>query len=264
MEQLTLEQRMDCARRSWQAEQDRREIEMLTLTYPGLDREEGYAVQELRNQLVEQAGHRVVGYKLGSTSLRKRQQMGTTASSYGRLYEYMAIPPGQPLELDRFIHPKVEPEITFVLGRDLCGPNITAAQVMAAAECVVCSLEVIDSRYVNFKFTGGDVVSDNISGGAYVLSGQKYDPKELDLELLGVRLAVNGVDQGYAACCEVLGHPARALAEFANIFFRRTGQPIRAGQFVMTGGITQSITLSRGDHVSARFAHMGEVTLDVI
>ncbi len=264
MNVLTKEQQLECARISWQAEKDRREIKMFTLTYPGLERPEGYQIQNIRTKLVEAEGHKVVGYKLGSTSMRKRQQMGTAASSYGRLFDYMAVKPGSPLILDELIHPKVEPEITFVMKKDLIGPNVTPAQVMEATDYVVASLEIIDSRYENFKFKGGDVVSDNISGGRFLLSDKKCDPRELDLELLGINMMLNGKSCGQAAVCEIMGHPARAVSDFLKVFYGNTGEGLKAGQFIMTGGITQSFTLHRGDNVAAHFAELGQVSMDII
>lgn len=263
--QLTEEEMLLCARASWEAEKAHREIKMLTLTYPQLDRPTGYQVQNIRTGLVEQEGHRVVGYKLGSTGLKKRQQMGTATSSYGRLFDYMRVEPGQPVKLDELIHPKVEPEITFVLKDDLTGPNVTAAQVMRATGYVTASLEIIDSRYENFKFAGGDVVSDNISGGKFLLSEKRYDPFASDLSLIGLEVTLNGKVCGQGAVCEIMGHPARAVAEFANVFWKNTGgQGLKAGQFIMTGGITQAFSLSRGDHVKARFGRLGPVEFDVV
>ncbi len=261
---LTREQQTDCARMSWEAEKDGREIKKFTLTYPGLERAEGYEIQNIRTKLVEAEGHRVVGYKLGSTSMRKRQQMGTSASSYGRLFDYMAIKPGNPLVLDEMIHPKIEPEITFFMKKDLIGENVTPAQVMDATDYVVASLEIIDSRFENFKFLGGDVVSDNISGGRFMLSEKKCNPRKPDLELLGLNMILNGKSCGQAAVCEIMGHPARAVSDFLRVFYRHTGEGIRAGQFIMTGGITQSFSLTRGDCVTAHFAELGDVSMEVV
>lgn len=264
MENLTSEQMRACAEISWAAEQERREIPMLTLAWPGLDREAGYLIQAQRARLAAQAGHKLTGYKLGSTSLRKRQQMGTATSSYGRLYDYMAVPDNKALKLSELIHPKAEPEVTFVLGRDLCGPYVTVADVMRATDHVVASLEIIDSRYVDFKFTGGDVVADNISGARYVLGTKRVKPDATDLALLGVVVRNNGRDLAYAAACEVLGHPARAVAELANNLYRREGLSLLAGQIIMTGGITQSFTLAQGDRITADITELGGVCLPIV
>lgn len=264
MGQLTKEQMIQCAQASWEAEKERREIKMFTLTFPELDRTTGYQIQNLRTELVEEEGHKVVGYKLGSTSLRKRQQMGTATSSYGRLFDYMRISPGEPLQFDQLIHPKIEPEITFVLKKNLAGPFVTAAEVIAATDYITASLEIIDSRFEGFKFMGGDVVSDNISGGRFLLSERRYSPTASDISLIGVEIALNGVICGQAAACEIMGNPARAVAEFVNYYWKNTcGDSIKAGQFIMTGGITQAFALSRGDYVCARFGKLGPVELYV-
>lgn len=260
---LSEETHLELANRSWQAEKEHREIEMFTNTYPDLGRPEGYHIQNIRTELVLNEGHRIVGYKLGSTGMRKRLQMGTSESSYGRLFEYMEIRQGEPLMLDNFIHPKVEPEVTFFMKKDLIGPDVTPAQVMDATEYVSASMEIIDSRYIDFKFKGGDVVSDNISGGAFTISDLRVDPKGLDLELLGLNIYLNGENAGQAAACEIMGHPARAISDFLKVFYKNTGKGIRAGEFIMTGGITQSFSLHRGDKVRADFAELGSVSLNV-
>lgn len=263
--QLTQEELLWCARTTWEAEKAHREIDMLTMTYPQLDRPAGYQVQELRVRLVQEEGHRVVGYKLGSTGLRKRMQMGTTACSYGRLFDYMRMEPGQPLRMDESIHPKAEPEITFVLARDLSGPCVTAAQVMAATDYVAASLEIIDSRYRDFRFTGGDVTADNASAHRFLISARKYSPLASDLSLIGLKFTRSGQICGLAAACEIMGHPARAVAGFVNQFWRETGGlGVKAGQLIMTGGITQAVALARGSRVEARFGRLGPVGLQAV
>lgn len=261
---LTDEMRVACAMRSWEAEKARQEIEPFSSSYPALTRQEGYAIQAIRENLVLAEGHRLSGYKLGSTGMAKRRQMGTATSSYGRLFSYMDLSVDRTLHLSRFIHPKIEPEVSFLLARDLSGPFVTSAEVMASTAGIIASLEIIDSRFINFKFTGPDVVSDNTSGSGYVLSDRLIDPNSIDLSSEGLHVRVNGELYTSATAAEILGHPARAVAEFANIFYAHTGRSLKAGQVIMTGGITAAFPLKANDFISAEFSHLGTITLHVV
>jgi 2-oxo-3-hexenedioate decarboxylase len=263
MSKLTEEQLAECARLSVAAERAVKSMPQLVEKYPELTREEGYVIQGIREKMVVAEGHKVIGYKMGATSMEKRRQMGSTMPSFGRLFEYMMLEGNKPLSMRELIHPKVEPEITFVLKEDLSGPNMNSAKVMHATDYVIASLEIIDSRYHGFKFTGPDAVADNISGARFKLGSVKISPLDLDLELLGVRMSINGEDVAFGTGAAVLGHPARAVAALVNML-HMTGEKLRAGQLVMTGAITASQPLKAGDKVVAEFASLGPVTLNVV
>lgn len=263
MAKLTKDQLSECARLSIEAEHAVRSMPQLVEKYPELTREEGYVIQKIREQMLVAKGHKVIGYKMGATSMEKRRQMGSTMPSFGRLFEYMMLEENRPLRRQDLIHPKVEPEITFVMKEDLSGPNMTSAEVMHATDYVVASLEIIDSRYHGFKFTGPDAVADNISGARFMLGSVKISPLDLDLELLGVRMSINGEDVTFGTGAAVLGHPARSVVALVNMLYN-SGEKLKAGQIVMTGGITASQLIKAGDKVVAEFASLGPVTLEVI
>lgn len=264
MTKLNEQQMLECAQMSIEAEFSKKSMPLLTLIYPDLTRDQAYEIQTVREKLVTDMGYSLVGYKLGATSMQKRLQMGSTMCSYGRLFDYMHLDEDAPLNFSELIHPKAEPEITFILKRDLTGPNVTSAEVMFATDYVTASLEIIDSRYDDFKFKGPDVVADNISASRYKLGTIKMNPNEIDLQLLGVKVSINGEDLEYGTGAAVLGHPARAVAELANMIYKQRGASLKAGRIIMSGGITAARALKPGDKMIASFAYLGKVELNVV
>ena len=260
---MTEAQYQELAERTLTAQTENREIPMLTKEYPELTRREGYHIQALREQPVLGQGHRLVGYKMRATSLAKRRQMGSKMPSYGRLFEHYQLPEGR-FELDHFIHPKLESEITFVLGKELKGPFVSVPDVLNATRYIVPSFEIIDSRYENFKFTGPDVVSDNISASGFVLGTRRLDPYGLDLTQLGATLYMNGEDMAYGTGAEILGHPARAVAELANLIWEQEGRTLEPGMLIMTGSITAAVQLQRGQYIKTVFSKLGSVEIQVV
>ena len=170
----------------------------------------------------------------------------------------MLVDAGVPLPLDRFIHPRVEPEIAFLIGRELSGPA-SVADVLAATEGVVAALEVIDSRYTDFDFRLADVVADNASAAGYVVGPCVRPPAALgDLRLLGCALSCDGRIVHTAAGAAVLGHPAAAIAWLANRL-AEAGRSIAAGTLVLAGALTDAIALRRGSSVSAEIDGLGAI-----
>jgi 2-oxo-3-hexenedioate decarboxylase len=247
---------------SLDAEFSRHTIPKFTIKHPGLTLDDGYEIQEIRRKLVEQRGHHMVGGKMGLTSKEKMKQVGVDKPSYGILFDYMGLAPDAPLRLDDLIQPRIEPEITFVMKKDLTGPGVTSADVMDAADYVTASLEIIDSRFENFQFLMPDVVADNTSSARYKLGELKVSPLKLDLTSLGVVVSKNGEDGIFASSGAVLGHPARAIAEYVNLV-HRFGHRLKAGEFVLSGAITAAIPVVKGDIIKAEFQNLGSVEVRV-
>jgi 2-oxo-3-hexenedioate decarboxylase len=239
---------------------ERRPIRKPTESEPGFSLTDGYDVQwALRNRRLA-AGSRLSGLKMGLTSRAKMKQMAVDSPVYGFLLDEFSIPAGSDLPISQLIHPRVEPEIAFVTSRDLHGPGCTIAHALAAVDFVVPAVEVIDSRYEDFKFDLPSVVADNCSSARYVVGGCARRVHELDLRTLGVVLERNGEGAAFGAGAAVLGNPALSLAMLANLLAER-GQSIPAGSYVMTGGITEAIAAQRGDNFSVRFQNLGSVSL---
>lgn len=250
----------ELARRLDDAECGASEIERITIAQAAFSTDQAYLVQEELIALKEARGHRVIGWKMGLTSRAKQLMMGIDQPIYGSLLDYMRVDPGGTIQLGSLIHPKVEPEIAFVLARELRGSGLTVADVLAATDHVVPALEVLDSRYVDFKFAVPDVIADNTSACRFVIAEAGCSPESADPRLTGVVLERNGSVELTGAGGAVLGHPARSVAMLAALLDRK-GKALPAGALVLTGGITEAIAVAEGDLVSAHFDRLGSVSV---
>ena len=250
----------DIAQRLIGAARDRTAIEPLTNTWPDLDPVTAYEVQDAVVAARVDAGAVVIGAKTGLTSRAKQQQMSVDEPLYGWLTADMQIDTGLPVLRDAFIQPRCEPEIAFLLGRDLEGPTVSAAQVLAATELVFPAIDVLDSRFSGYKFTGPDVIADNCSCAGFTLGNSGVDPTGIDLRLVGCVFEKNGVLAATATGAAVLGHPAASVAWMVRRMAAR-GQGLQAGQVVMSGALTEAVPVAPGDTVVARFDRLGTVEL---
>lgn len=254
---------IEYAKQSITAERSAKSIEPFTKTCPELTTWEAYEIQKLRNQMVCEEGKTMIGAKMGSTSLAKLAEFGTySPPEYGRLFDYMLLGADEPLHMKELIHPKVEAELAFVTKKKLCGPNITSSEALAATECVIAAIEIIDSRFHNFEFTDPDGEADNLSAARFKLGEIQLSPNKLDLVTLGVKMNINGTYTGFGAAGAVLGHPARSLAKLANLLYENELE-LEAGQIVLTGAIISSRKLYQGDKVTATFENLGSIHMDV-
>lgn len=233
----------------------------ITDEWPDLDLATAYRIQDETLARRRARGETVVGVKLGLTSRAKQQRMGIDSPLTAWLTDAMVLPAGAPVPRARLIHPRAEPEIVFVLGRPLAGPGVTATAAMRAVESVWSGIELIDSRYTDFRFTLPDVVADNASAGAFVTGPVGVAPAGLDLSLEGCLLEVDGRVVDSATGAAVQGHPAEALALAANSLGAR-GLSLEPGWLVLTGGMTDAVTVSPGARVAAHFTHLGSLVLN--
>lgn len=243
------------------AEAAREAVEPITDAEPQLSVEDAYRIQALGVENKVAAGELVVGAKLGLTSKAKQTAMHVDQPVYGVLTSGMVLDFEQPLDCSKLIHPRVEPEIVFVLDDDLVGPDVTGHDVLAVTRYLTCGLEVIDSRYADFRFTHPDVVADNTSASRFVLGPQRRRPCELDdLALVGCTLQIDNRVVATAAGAAVLGHPAAAVALLANWLTEQGGR-LERGAIILSGGLTNAVPIAPGVCVSATFGGMGTVTL---
>ncbi|MGE0482566.1 MAG: 2-oxo-3-hexenedioate decarboxylase [Gammaproteobacteria bacterium] len=242
------------------AQQGAHTMAKLTTLEPALGLADGYAVQDTLRRRAATRGERVVGFKCGLTSRAKMVQMGVAEPGYGYLTSSMARADGGVIELAGLIHPRVEAEIALVLARDLRGPGVNVADVLAATAFAVPALEVIDSRFEAFKFDLPSVMADNASSARFVLGGRPVAIAGLDLATLGVVLEKNGEIVAAAAGAAVMGHPAAAACALVNHLGRR-GETLPAGSIILTGGVTEAVAGGAGDHFRARVQTLGEVGL---
>jgi 2-oxo-3-hexenedioate decarboxylase len=232
----------------------------ITDEYPHMDWDDAYAIQEAIKQRKIARGCRIVGLKAGLTSHAKMQQMGVSTPVFGFLADYFSVPEGSAVKLSELIHPKVEPEIAFVTKAALKGPGCHIGAVLAATDFVMPAIEIIDSRYRDFKFDLKSVIADNCSSSRFVLGGRMRPVDGLDLRTLGVVLEINGEIAALGAGAAVLGHPAAAIAMLANLLGER-GEEIPAGTLILSGAITEAVMVKAGDSVSLRMQDMGSVNV---
>ncbi|WP_280258771.1 2-keto-4-pentenoate hydratase [Nocardia wallacei] len=246
----------DIARRLDAARETRTALTSFSAADPTFDMTAGYDVQRRRR-----AGRTIAGWKLALTSRAKQRQVGVATPLYGFLDAGDALDPGRPVDVGSLIAPRAEPELVFTMGDDLAGPHTTAAQVLAATDSIAAGIELIDSRYVDYRFSPADLIADNTSAATYLV-GPGRPPQDLDLPVLGVVLANNGHIVDTAAGAAVMGHPAAAVAWLVRQLHIQEGCGLRRGQVVLSGGLTSAVPVTAGDTVTARFAHLGALTLD--
>jgi 2-oxo-3-hexenedioate decarboxylase len=240
------------------AERERRKLSPFTDEHPDLDLDTAYAAQWAGIQTKLAAGQQIVGAKLGLTSKAKQQVMNVDAPLYGFVTSGMLATYGKPVQVNALIHPRVEPEIAFLMGRDLEGPA-TVTSVLAATEAIFGAIDVLDSRYEAFRFRLPDVVADNASAGLFLNGSRAVAPAELgDLGLLGCVLKVNGEVVDTATGAAVMGHPAASVAWLANQLAAR-GMGLKAGWLIYSGGLTEPVPLTPGVTVSAEFHGLGAI-----
>ena len=235
------------------AEKNRVEVKKFVDQYPELTIDVAYKVQEkLIERKCQEEGTAIAGWKLGLTSKAKQRMMGVHEPSYGVLLENMALPPNESISIAPFIHAKIEPEIAFVMKKDLDGPVVTVADVLAATDYVTAAMEMIDSRYENFNFTLPDVIADNSSSSRYIVSTTKHQVEDVDLERMGCVFKKNGEVCATTTAASIMGNPARAIAWMANKLIAR-GQKVRAGEVILSGALTGAETIAIADTFSVRF-----------
>lgn len=217
-----------------------------------------YAVQAINTEFWLEQGRRIVGRKVGLTAKAVQVQLGVDRPDFGVLFEDMALADGGVLALDKVIQPKAEAEVAFILGADLPDTNTTAESVAAAVSQVVAAIEIVDSRIADWKITFADTVADNGSSAFYVLGSEPKPLAGLDLWTCGMALEVNGEVVSLGAGVACLGHPLKALAWLANTLAER-GEPLRAGDVVLSGALGPMVALKPGDAVKASIGGLGSV-----
>jgi 2-keto-4-pentenoate hydratase len=246
-----------------EAERTRVPVAPLTERYPDLSIADAYAVQLALIGRKTAAGARVVGKKIGLTSLAMQRMLNVDQPDYGHLLNTMTVLEGGEMPIDELIQTRVEPEIAFVLKADLIGPNVTPEQALAATAYVTPALEIIDSRVRDWKIKLGDTVADNGSSARVVLGTTMTPPEAVDLRLVGCVLEKNGEVLGTAAGAAALGDPAVAVAWLANQL-ATFDIPLKAGEIIMPGALTKAEAVARGDVVRATYDRLGSVSVKFV
>ncbi|ADI04654.1 2-oxopent-4-enoate hydratase [Streptomyces bingchenggensis BCW-1] len=234
-------------------------VEPLVDKYPGLTLADAYEIQLVQIRRRVEAGARIKGHKVGLSSPAMQRQMGVGQPDYGHLLDDMFWLENAPVPASRFLQPRVEPEIAFVLKKSLTGPGVTVAEAAAAVDFVLPALELIDSRIRDWRIGIIDTIADNASSGGVVLGSTPARLTDVDLRLAGCTLHRNGDLVGTGASGAVLGSPLTSLVWLANTVGTR-GVVLEAGHVVLPGSITASVPVAAGDTVTAAYAGLGSVT----
>lgn len=234
-------------------------IPQLSHQFSELNVDDAYQIQALSMRRRYERGERKIGVKMGLTSRAKMQQMGVEEVIWGRLTDRMLLEEGGMLSHRQYVHPRVEPEIVFLLKKPLQGV-VSMMEAMNAVEAVAPAVEIIDSRYQNFKFSLVDVIADNSSSSGLVI-GDWRSP-EIDLSNLGMIMSINGVPVQIGSTAAILGHPVRSLVSAARMVAQRD-ESLEPGDLVMAGGATAAVALNVGDYVRLEAQYLGAASISV-
>ena len=234
----------------------RQPVDPLTGRLPELTIEEAYAIQQRFVARRLETGERVVGKKIGVTSKPVMAMLNVHQPDFGYLLDGMIYGIGQTIPMDTMIQPKAEGEIAFVLKKDLIGPGVSAADVLAATDGVMACFEIVDSRIRDWKIKIQDTVADNASCGVFVLGDALVDPRRVDLSTCGMVLEHNGEIVGTGAGAAALGSPVNAVVWLANTL-GRLGVPLKAGEVILSGSLAQMVPVKAGDNLRVTIGGIG-------
>ena len=241
------------------AHEDGRSIAPLRDRLAATDVDTAYAIQESNTQRWLSEGRRLVGRKIGLTSLAVQAQLGVDQPDFGMLFADMAVGDGEPVALGRLIQPKVEAEIALVLGRDLTQERHTYADLIRATEYALPAIEIVDSRIENWNIKFVDTVADNASSGLFVVGGRPLKLGDFDIANCAMTMKRGDeiVSSGNGRAC--LGSPLNAAVWLADVMARR-GRPLLAGDIVLTGALGPMVIARPGERFDVAIEGLGNVS----
>jgi 2-oxo-hept-3-ene-1,7-dioate hydratase len=248
------------------AEKARQQIRMLTIEHPDMTMTDAYAVQSVWVKHKLGQGRRIVGWKIGLTSKAMQQALNIDIPDSGVLLDDMAFADGATVEMGHFIQPRIEAEIAFVMAKDLAGPDVTPADVLAATDYVAPMIEILDTRILRVDpvtkktRTVFDTISDNAANAGFVLGKQRHKPESIDLRWVGAIVSRNGEVEETGLGAGVLNDPALSMAWLANRL-ALYGQFIKAGDIVLSGSFVRPVEAPPGSFIKADFGGFGEVSI---
>ncbi|MBF6173127.1 2-keto-4-pentenoate hydratase [Nocardia blacklockiae] len=243
------------------AERDRVPIDPLVARHPDIDVVDAYEIQLINIRQRLAGGARVVGHKVGLSSKAMQQMMGVDEPDYGHLLGEMQVFEDVPVDTSKYLYPRVEVEVGFVLGKDLPGAECTEADVLDATVAYAPAIELIDTRIKEWKIALCDTIADNASSAGWVLGPERVEPRLLDIRKIDARLTRNGEVVAEGRSDAVLGDPTIAVAWLARKV-ASFGVRLQAGDIVLPGSCTRAIDARPGDAFHAEFAGLGSVRLN--
>ena len=244
------------------AEKERKPVVQLSTTWPGITIEDAYAIQREVIKTKVAAGAHVRGHKVGLTSKAMQLSSQIDEPDYGHLLDYMFINDGEKIPFERFIVPRVEMEVAFVLGKPLKGPGVGLMDVLRATEYVVPAIEIIDARVQNPRKIF-DTVADNAAAAGIVVGGRPLGPMAVDLRWVAGLLCRNAEIEETGVAAGVLGHPAMGVAWLANKV-GQFGTSLEAGHLILAGSFTRPVWAQKGDTLRADFGPLGSLAVQFV
>jgi 2-oxo-hept-3-ene-1,7-dioate hydratase len=254
------------AGRLYEARKSRVALRHFSAEHSGMSIQDGYAIQREWVKLELADGRKILGRKIGLTSRAMQQASQITEPDYAPLMDDMFYDNGSDIRIDRFIAPRVEVELAFVLGMPLKGPGVTMLQVLKATEYVTPALEIIDARIEQFDRESRaprkvfDTISDFAANAGVVLGGRPVKPDSVDLRWTGAMLYKNAVIEETGLAAAVLNHPAVGVAWLANKIAPYEEQ-LDAGDIVLSGSFTRPTNVVRGDVLQADYGKLGNISI---
>ncbi len=252
------------ARQLYEARKTRTPLRHFSMQHPGMTLADGYAIQRAWVALELADGRSIKGRKIGLTSRAMQVSSQIDEPDYAPLMDDMFLQQGGDIPVSRFIAPRVEVELAFILGRPLQGPGVTLFDVLAATDYVTPAIEIIDARIEQFdRDTKAmrkvfDTISDFAANAGIVLGGRPVRPLDVDLRWVGAMLFRNGVIEETGLAAAVLNHPATGVAWLANKIAPH-GESLEAGQVVLAGSFTRPVNAAAGDSFHADYGPLGAV-----
>jgi 2-oxo-hept-3-ene-1,7-dioate hydratase len=251
--------RKQAAKLLLQAEREVKPVPQLADTFPGMEIEDSYAIQREVIAAKMNAGVRLRGHKIGLTSRAMQAASGINEPDYGHLLDDMFYSDGDTIPAARYIVPRIEVELAFVLGKPLQGPGVTLFDVLRATEYVVPALELIDGRS-RYPRKIVDNIADNAACGAVIIGGRTVRPMDVDLRWVGALLYKNSQIEESGISAAVLGHPAMGIAWLANKV-GPFGTTLEAGHLVLAGSFTRPVPVAKGDTIHADYGTLGGISV---
>lgn len=265
---LTKDQIDAAAARLDEAERSRVQIGLLSLQYPEIGMDDAYAIQAAWVRRKIAAGRRVIGWKIGLTSKAMQNALNIDIPDSGVLFDDMVFEDGATVPGNRFIQPRIEAEIAFVMKAPLKGPGVTVFDVLNATDYVTPALEILDTRILRVDpetkkaRTVHDTISDNAANAGIITGGRAVRPDDIDMRWMGAIVSRDGEVEETGLGAGVLNHPARGVVWLANRLAQYSGNGIEAGQIVLAGSFIRPIEAPHGSSIHADFGPCGTVSVN--
>jgi 2-oxo-hept-3-ene-1,7-dioate hydratase len=262
---MTPDQIADTAERLDTAESTRAQIRMLSLDYPGMTMDDAYAVQSAWMSRKFADGRRQIGWKIGLTSKAMQYALNIDIPDSGVLLDDMTFDDGATIPPDRFIQPRIEAEIAFILKAPLGGAEVSMFDVLAATDYVVPALEILDTRILRVdpetqkKRSVFDTIADNAANAGIVTGARAVKPDQVDMRWMGAIVSRNAEVEETGLGAGVLNHPARGIVWLARRL-HSYGQTLEAGQIILAGSFIRPIEARRGDTIVGDYGPFGTVS----